>query len=72
MPGFELDVREREGGLYAQATGQGEFALAATASADVFAAPAFGIEIRFQRDADGAVAGLELHQGGNVMRAGRR
>ena len=72
MPGFELDVREREGGLYAQATGQGEFALAATASADVFAAPAFGIEIRFQRDADGAVAGLELHQGGNVMRAGWR
>ena len=72
MPGFELEVRERDGGLYAQATGQGEFALSATASDDVFAAPAFGIEIRFQRDAEGAVAGLELRQGGNVMRAQRR
>ncbi|QCU72678.1 serine hydrolase [Luteimonas yindakuii] len=72
MPGFELDVRERDGGLYAQATGQGEFALEATAAADVFAAPAFGIEIRFQRASDGAVVGLELHQGGNVMRGERR
>lgn len=70
-PGFVLTVRARDGRLHAQATGQGEFPLDAVA-ADLFAAPAFGIEIRFQRAADGEVAALELHQAGQVLRGSRR
>ena len=69
--GFVLAVRVRAGQLRAQATGQGEFALEAVAP-DVFGAPAFGIEIRFQRTADGGVAALELHQAGQVLRGTRR
>ena len=70
-PGFVLTVRVRAGQLRAQATGQGEFALEGVAP-DVFGAPAFGIEIRFQRAADGGVAALELHQAGQALRGTRR
>ncbi|WP_162406372.1 serine hydrolase domain-containing protein [Pseudoxanthomonas jiangsuensis] len=70
LPGFSLAVREQGGVLTAQATGQGAFPLQATA-ADTFEAAAFGIEIRFLRDAAGEVQSLELHQGGQVLR-GRR
>ena len=69
-PGFALEVRERDGTLYAQATGQGEFALD-PASSDVFVAPAYGIEIEFSRDQAEEVIGLELRQGGHVTRATR-
>ena len=71
QPGFALDVRERDGVLYAQATGQGEFALEGSGK-DRFQAPAFGIDIRFQRGEDGRVGALELHQGGQVLRGRRR
>ncbi|WP_407354345.1 serine hydrolase [Luteimonas sp. R10] len=71
MRGFELHVREHDGVLHAQATGQGEFALERT-STDVFEAPAYGIEIRFVRDDAGKVASLELHQAGQVLRGDRR
>ena len=70
MPGFSLTVDEADGHLRAQATGQGAFALGRTAG-DVFEAPAYGIELRFERDAAGAVIALELHQGGQVMRGER-
>ncbi|NLA67732.1 MAG: serine hydrolase [Gammaproteobacteria bacterium] len=70
MPGFVLTLRAREGGLSAQATGQGEFALEA-AGPDRFEARAHGIEIVFKRGADGAVESLELHQGGNVLTGAR-
>lgn len=66
MPALALTVRARDGQLFGQATGQGEFPLQA-ASKDVFEAPAFGIELRFKRDAAGKVDSLELHQGGRVM-----
>jgi CubicO group peptidase (beta-lactamase class C family) len=66
MPAFALAIRARDGQLFGQATGQGEFPLQA-ASKDVFEAPAFGIELRFKRDAAGEVDSLELHQGGRVM-----
>src|SRR5690606_19603087 len=71
MPGFELHVDAADGRLRAQATGQGAFALDAV-DTDVFTAPAFGIELRFQRDAGGDVESLELHQGGQVLRGTRR
>lgn len=70
MPGFALKVFVEGASLMAQATGQGAFALD-PAGDDVFRADAFGIEIRFSRDADGKVASLALHQGGQVMRGER-
>ena len=71
QPGFVLSVRARDGQLHAQATGQGEFPLQASGK-DTFEAPAFGIEIVFQRDAAGAVTSLELHKGGQVMLGARQ
>lgn len=71
MPGFALTVRARDGGLFAQATGQGEFALDA-AGQDRFEAAAYGIEIVFKRDADGEVVSLDLHQGGGVLSGPRK
>ena len=44
----------------------------AATAADTFEAPAYGIEIRFQRDGAGKVQSLELHQGGRVMRGARQ
>lgn len=70
MPGFVLTVRARAGKLHAQATGQGEFPLDASAT-DTFEAAAFGIEIVFKRDEAGAVVSLDLHQGGQVL-SGKR
>lgn len=71
MPGFALDVRAEGGTLRAQATGQGAFALQPDGT-DRFAAPAFGIVIRFERGDDGAVAALALEQGGQVLRGARQ
>lgn len=70
MPGFVLKVDSVDGRLRAQATGQGAFPLDAIGT-DRFAAPAFGIELHFKRDADDKVTSLELHQGGQVMRGER-
>lgn len=70
MPGFALAVRARDGKLHAQATGQGEFPLEASAK-DTFEATAYGIEIVFKRDESGEVASLDLHQGGQVL-SGKR
>lgn len=71
MPGFDLEVFVDAGTLHGRATGQGAFPLQPRAT-DSFAAPAFGIRIDFQRDADGAVTALELHQGGQVLRGARQ
>lgn len=70
MLDFVLSIRARDGSLYGQATGQGEFPLQA-ASEDEFHAPALGLRIRFQRDADGQVQSLRLQQGGAQLE-GRR
>ena len=70
QPGFVLKVDAADGRLRAQATGQAAFALDALGK-DAFEAPAYGIELRFRRGADGRVVSLELHQGGNVMPATR-
>lgn len=71
MPGFALTVRAEKATLTAQATGQGAFPLAATAKQDVFAAPDFGIVIRFQRDAAGKVVALKLDQAGHTLEGQR-
>lgn len=71
MPGFALEVFVEDGGLKAQATGQGAFALQA-AGKDVFRADAFGIEITFARGVDGAVNALALKQGGQTLQGPRQ
>lgn len=70
MAGFTLVISAADGRLQGQATGQGRFALE-PAGKDVFRAPAFGIEIRFQRTGD-EVTALELHQAGQVLRGERQ
>jgi serine-type D-Ala-D-Ala carboxypeptidase/endopeptidase len=70
-PGFDLKVFVQADKLMAQATGQGEFEIEATAK-DKFAADAFGIEIHFERDAQGAVKSLALLQGGQTTRGARK
>lgn len=69
-PDFDLTLRVQANALRARATGQGEFALEALGE-DRFQATAFGILIRFARDAAGKVEALELRQAGQVLQ-GRR
>ena len=54
----------------AQASGQGAFALD-PAGNDVFTAKAYGIEIRFERNAAGKVVMLGLLQGGMELKGER-
>ena len=63
QPNFVLNVR-REGNRYVtQATGQGPVAITPI-SADTFAAPDVGGQLKFEKDADGKVTQLILMQGG--------
>lgn len=70
-PGFELAIRERDGALHVQATGQPEFPLV-HAGGDSFANPQLGLEIGFERDAGGSVVALELRQAGQVLQGERQ
>jgi hypothetical protein len=65
-PRFKLTVRAHAGELFAQATGQGEFALFAK-SPRVFFARVTPLEIEFE-GADGPAPALVLRQGGQVLR----
>jgi CubicO group peptidase (beta-lactamase class C family) len=69
-PTFAIDISERDGRLQAQATGQPSFPLQAVA-ADRFAVGGVAAEIAFERDADGKVTALVLHQNGAAQRAPR-
>ncbi|MGO1540538.1 MAG: serine hydrolase [Luteimonas sp.] len=71
MPGLELVVREHDGVLHAQATGQGEFPLEPVAD-DVFEAANYDIEISFSRNAAGEVTKLDLRQGGHLLSGERQ
>jgi hypothetical protein len=67
-PSFKLTLRQREGRLFAQATGQGEFELFAAAPLRFFARVA-AIELEFDDAADGvSPAGLRLRQSGATLR----
>jgi serine-type D-Ala-D-Ala carboxypeptidase/endopeptidase len=70
-PGFVLTISERDGQLFAQATGQGAFPLDAVEK-DAFEAAAYGIELRFERGDNGKVAGLILRQAGQTLRGQRQ
>jgi CubicO group peptidase (beta-lactamase class C family) len=63
-PGFDLRIFQIGDQLYGQATGQGAFAIFASAPDEFFAKDA-NISITFNRDAAGAVTGLVLHQNGD-------
>jgi CubicO group peptidase (beta-lactamase class C family) len=61
---FLLKVFRMNGGLFAQATGQGPIALFPSAP-NTFFAKIPGISLTFTRDAGGEVTGLVLHQNGD-------
>lgn len=66
VPQFVITITEADGGLFAQATGQGKAPLFASAK-DEFFYKVVNAQISFQRDAAGAVTGLVLHQNGRDM-----
>ncbi|QCW24946.1 DUF3471 domain-containing protein [Lysobacter enzymogenes] len=70
-PGFVLSIGERDGALYAQATGQGALRLLAD-GADGFRTEGVDARIAFERGSDGKIAGLTLHQNGQAIHAPRR
>ena len=63
-PTFRITVRQRAGQLFAQATGQGEFATQAT-SPGVFTLQGVAAQLEFQANSQGQVISLVLHQGGH-------
>lgn len=71
MPGFAVEVFERDGKLFIQGTGQQALAAPAVAR-DVFAVEAVGAEFRFERNESGEVVALTLHQGGQALRGERQ
>lgn len=70
-PGFVLAIRERDGALYAQATGQGALRLLAE-GAERFRTEGVDARIEFQRGGDGKIVALTLHQNGQALHAPRR
>lgn len=67
MPEFSLKVFERGGKLFIQGSGQQALETVAVAK-DVFTVDQVGAEVRFERDADGRVVAVTLHQGGQALR----
>ena len=67
-PAFAIDIKELNGTLRGQATGQPEFGLRAVA-VDRFAIVGVPAEISFERGLDGKVTALVLHQNGMDQRA---
>ena len=69
-PGFKLIISEKAGQLYAQATGQGGNPVFAEAK-DKFFLKVVDAQLSFQRNADGKISGLVLHQNGRDMPGSR-
>ena len=69
-PEFKVTVRTREGKLFAQATGQGEFELFAK-SATVFFARITPLEIAFEEIKDGKAGRFQITQRGSTRPAQR-
>jgi CubicO group peptidase (beta-lactamase class C family) len=70
-PAFAIAITEHNGALFGQATGQPRFSLRLVA-ADRFSIVGLAAEISFERDADGKVIALTLHQNGRDQRGPRR
>ncbi|HET7842711.1 MAG TPA: DUF3471 domain-containing protein, partial [Xanthomonadales bacterium] len=69
-PNVVIAVRPREGGIEAMLTGQPWFPVYASAK-DRFFYRVVDAELEFERDADGKVVAVTLHQGGIDQRAPR-
>ena len=69
-PEFKVTLRARDGKLFAQATGQGEFELFAK-SATVFFARITPLEVAFEEIKDGKAQQFQLTQGGSTRPAQR-
>jgi CubicO group peptidase (beta-lactamase class C family) len=69
-PTFAIDVKEEQGGLHIQATGQPAFRLREV-SPDYFTVVGVPAEISFERDSKGKVTALVLHQNGASQRGVR-
>ncbi|MGZ3951099.1 MAG: serine hydrolase [Flavisolibacter sp.] len=63
-PGFVITVSFKDGGLKAQATGQGMFDLYAEKE-NLFFLKVVDAEVEFVKDANGVVTGMILHQNGD-------
>lgn len=68
QPNFVLNVRREANRYVTQATGQGPVSITPI-SADTFAAPDVGGQLKFEKDADGKVTQLILTQGGRNIPA---
>ncbi|WP_040282789.1 DUF3471 domain-containing protein, partial [Psychroserpens damuponensis] len=66
QPGFNIEVSVKDGKLFAQATGQGEFELFAEEK-DKFFLKVVVANVHFFRNAEGHVVSLTLFQGGQEM-----
>ncbi len=69
-PAFAIDISERNGALYEQATGQGRLALREVAT-DRFTIVGVPADISFERDTAGRVTALVLHQNGRDLHGPR-
>ncbi len=67
---FAIKVTTAKGALFAQGTGQPRLTLRPVES-DRFATIGVAAELRFERDAQGRVTAMSLHQNGKVLRGTR-
>mgnify|MGYP001547424209 CR=1 FL=1 len=70
-PNFVIDVTTNGGALFAQATGQPRLGLRPGAATDRFEVAGVPAEVSFERDAQGKVIALVLHQNGTDQPATR-
>ncbi|OGX83465.1 hypothetical protein BEN47_04050 [Hymenobacter lapidarius] len=69
-PAFRITVRQREGKIFVQATGQSEFETEAT-SPVLFALKGVPAQVEFAKNDKGEVVQLILHQGGHAQPAAK-
>ena len=69
-PAFAITITAVKGALFGQATGQPRFAMRPV-SADRFSVVGVAAEVSFERDGDGKVVALVLHQNGRDQRGPR-
>jgi CubicO group peptidase (beta-lactamase class C family) len=69
-PGFNIDVRRKENGIFIQATGQGEVEAFPRTETEYFL-KVVDAQISFIKDSSGKVTSLVLHQGGRDLPAPR-
>jgi len=69
-PAMRFTIRQKDGRLEAQLTGQGSYPIYAKGE-DVFFYKVVDAELHFQRDDNGVIVGLVLHQAGRELPAKR-